>query len=230
MSEEELDDRFAKEIQRLWVGYHAEVSNLTSTAQEVGLSNILHLVLSDEEPPPDEEGAPDAEQAYARLAAFLGRQARFADVLDSPDEFKKKYEKNPQVRSIVKQIDKVERRIEQVSAPRNRLKQLLESMYSGNKRIVLGEREIRVEISERGGIGLPSLSSGEKQLFFIALVALQSGSSSLIIDEPELSMHVDWQKKLILCLRELNPRMQLIMATHSPEITADLPDSSIFYL
>jgi predicted ATP-dependent endonuclease of OLD family len=43
-------------------------------------------------------------------------------------------------------------------------------------------------------------------------------------------MHVDWQRKLVVSLQELNPAMQLIMATHSPEITADLPDKQVFRL
>lgn len=74
------------------------------------------------------------------------------------------------------------------------------------------------------------LSSGEKQLLFIALYALTAGNHALIVDEPELSMHVEWQRKLVSTLRVLNPRVQLIMATHSPEIMADLPDNQIFRL
>jgi predicted ATP-dependent endonuclease of OLD family len=103
-------------------------------------------------------------------------------------------------------------------------------MYSGNKRIVFSEKEITIELGEKAKIGLPALSSGEKQLFFICLEAIQSGNHSLIIDEPELSMHIDWQKKLVGSLLELNPQMQLIMATHSPEIMADLADEKVFSL
>jgi energy-coupling factor transporter ATP-binding protein EcfA2 len=36
------------------------------------------------------------------------------------------------------------------------------------------------------------------------------------MDEPEVSLHIEWQKKLIGFLRELNPNVQLIIATHSP--------------
>lgn len=42
-----------------------------------------------------------------------------------------------------------------------------------------------------------------------------------IADEPELSLHVKWQEKLINAIRELNPNAQLIIATHSPDIVAD---------
>lgn len=103
-------------------------------------------------------------------------------------------------------------------------------MFSGNKKIVLTDRDIGVETTSNVKIDLPSLASGEKQLFFILLAALRASNHSLIIDEPELSLHVDWQKKLVKSLCLLNPRMQLILATHSPEIIADLPDTELFSL
>jgi ABC-type cobalamin/Fe3+-siderophores transport system ATPase subunit len=230
MSEEELDARFAQEVQRLWIDYSAIESNEISQAQEKGLANILHLVLTGEEPESEDDSVLETNEAYQRVSAFLGRQSGLAGVLDSQEEFERKYKETGQIKSIVKQIDLIERRIEKVTAPRQRLKELLESMYSRNKQIVFSEKEISVEISNKGKIGLPSLSSGEKQLFFISLAALQSGNSSLIIDEPELSMHVDWQKKLVVSLRDLNPTVQLILATHSPEITADLADEKVFKL
>jgi predicted ATPase len=72
------------------------------------------------------------------------------------------------------------------------------------------------------------LSSGEKQLIRILLDTLLAKDSSIIIDEPELSMHIDWQRVLLASMRELNPTAQIIVATHSPEIMADVPDQHIF--
>jgi len=43
-------------------------------------------------------------------------------------------------------------------------------------------------------------------------------------------MHIDWQHRLLSSLQQLNPAMQLVAATHSPEIMADLPDDKIFRL
>ena len=40
----------------------------------------------------------------------------------------------------------------------------------------------------------------------------------LFMDEPEVSLHIEWQKRLIdLCL-ELNPNVQIILTTHSPAV------------
>lgn len=68
-----------------------------------------------------------------------------------------------------------------------------------------------------------SLSSGEKQLLIQFMeVVLQEGKSLIFIaDEPELSLHVTWQEKLLKALRDLNENAQLIVATHSPDIVAD---------
>lgn len=74
-----------------------------------------------------------------------------------------------------------------------------------------------------------SLSSGEKQLLIQFMeVVLQEGRSLIFIaDEPELSLHVTWQEKLLKALRELNANAQLIVATHSPDIVADFSENVI---
>jgi len=40
----------------------------------------------------------------------------------------------------------------------------------------------------------------------------------LLMDEPEISMHIDMQYTLIDNLMKINPELQLIMSTHSPAI------------
>jgi ABC-type cobalamin/Fe3+-siderophores transport system ATPase subunit len=230
MSEDELDSRFAAAVQRRWTEYQGSISNKVSEAQGEGLAQILHMVLSGEDESTEPDTALEISDAYQRVASFLDRQTGFEEVLDSREEFEMKYRTKPRIKNVVKQIDLVEKKIEEVIAPRHRFQTLIESMYSGNKRIIFAEKEITIEVPDKTKIRLPALSSGEKQLFFISLEAIDSGNSSLIIDEPELSMHVDWQKKLVGSLRVLNPRMQLIMATHSPEIMADLTDEKIFSL
>ncbi|MEN8215570.1 MAG: hypothetical protein ABFS56_04190 [Pseudomonadota bacterium] len=43
-------------------------------------------------------------------------------------------------------------------------------------------------------------------------------------------MHIDWQQQLINVMTQLNPSAQIILATHSPEIMADVDDDRIFRL
>jgi predicted ATP-dependent endonuclease of OLD family len=38
------------------------------------------------------------------------------------------------------------------------------------------------------------------------------------MDEPEVSLHIEWQKQLIDLIVELNPNVQIILTTHSPAL------------
>lgn len=67
------------------------------------------------------------------------------------------------------------------------------------------------------------LSSGEKQMLVILLTALCEDMQPyvLLMDEPEVSLHFDWQKRLIDMVTRLNPRAQIILTTHSPAVIMD---------
>lgn len=67
------------------------------------------------------------------------------------------------------------------------------------------------------------LSSGEKQLLIIMLTALLERNQEyiLMMDEPEISLHISWQYKLIDWILRLNPNVQIILTTHSPMIFSD---------
>ena len=67
------------------------------------------------------------------------------------------------------------------------------------------------------------LSSGEKQLLIILLTVLVEDNLPYVIflDEPEASMHVEWQQKLISLIRSLNPKAQIVLTTHSPAVIMD---------
>jgi predicted ATPase len=73
------------------------------------------------------------------------------------------------------------------------------------------------------GIYPKELSSGEKQLLIILLtVLLERGEEYiLMLDEPEISMHISWQYKLIDMILQLNPNVQIVLTTHSPMIFSD---------
>jgi predicted ATP-binding protein involved in virulence len=69
---------------------------------------------------------------------------------------------------------------------------------------------------------ISSLSSGEAQIFVIlthlAFNPLAQGANVFIIDEPELSLHVQWQELFVDSIMSVNPNIQYIPATHSPSI------------
>lgn len=65
-----------------------------------------------------------------------------------------------------------------------------------------------------------TLSSGEKQILVILLTTLLQDEQPyvLFMDEPEVSLHVEWQEKLINIVRSMNPKVQIILTTHSPAV------------
>lgn len=83
--------------------------------------------------------------------------------------------------------------------------------------------KLRFFIDNKTTIGADKLSSGEKQLLIILLTALLEDGQEciLLMDEPEISLHISWQYKLIDWILQLNPNVQIILTTHSPMIFSD---------
>ncbi len=75
-------------------------------------------------------------------------------------------------------------------------------------------------VATEGPIPLARLSSGEKQLLILFIEALLQRQKPFIFlaDEPELSLHISWQRNIISAIRSINPNAQIVVATHSPEI------------
>ena len=98
-----------------------------------------------------------------------------------------------------------------------------------------------LEFSDTGGLvvrlpngqrtGASNLSSGEMQLLilftFLYFRFEQQEEFTIIIDEPELSLHLEWQNRYLEAITEANRSAQFIVATHSPEIAAPFEDRMI---
>jgi predicted ATP-dependent endonuclease of OLD family len=63
-------------------------------------------------------------------------------------------------------------------------------------------------------------------LSFIAYNAFYS-NAVVVIDEPELSLHVDWQRQLFPILLGQQATNQFVIATHSPFIYSKYPDKEL---
>jgi predicted ATP-dependent endonuclease of OLD family len=105
---------------------------------------------------------------------------------------------------------------------RDMFKNKLNAFFSDTgKTIKLDENNsIIFNINEEESLTPYQLSSGEKQILIILLniVLLENKPTIVLMDEPEISLHVEWQMVLIQTLLEINPNLQLIMTTHSPDI------------
>ncbi len=109
---------------------------------------------------------------------------------------------------------------QQISAPKKRFQDLIDELFADTgKTIVRTANEIF--FSQIGETLVPyQLSSGEKQMLAILLTVLiqDNKHSVLFMDEPEVSLHVEWQKRLIDIVLEMNPNVQIILTTHSPAV------------
>ena len=107
-----------------------------------------------------------------------------------------------------------------LSAPKKRFQDMMDELFSDTgKKIVRTANEIF--FTQIGEMLVPyQLSSGEKQMLVILLTVLVEDNKNyvLFMDEPEVSLHVEWQKRLIDLVIELNPNVQIILTTHSPAV------------
>ncbi|MBC3812174.1 AAA family ATPase [Undibacterium aquatile] len=231
LSEDDLDTFFNDSIQRVWSSTFADVLSTIKNAQEEGLQLVLREVLEDKDRDTLKSSVPP-DVAFKRLRSFLDKQQGKDNrkLLGSEVKFTERYEKNAMLRNVANHINKVETDIDVAIQPITKLRETLASMLSGGKEIKFLGREIVAHTESGTPISLGHLSSGEKHLIRILLDSLEADGNTIIIDEPELSMHIDWQRKLIAAISEINPNCQLIIATHSPEIMADVDDEKIFVL
>jgi ABC-type glutathione transport system ATPase component len=111
-------------------------------------------------------------------------------------------------------------RAQNISKPKTLFQDLIDDLFKETgKKIVRTENEIR--FSQIGETLVPyQLSSGEKQMLVILLTVLVQDEQPcvLFMDEPEVSLHIEWQQRLIDTILRLNPNVQIILTTHSPAV------------
>lgn len=99
---------------------------------------------------------------------------------------------------------------------------ILNAFYRGKTVRITTADGIRVFDDNGDPLDVSLLSSGEKQLMLLLsnILVATTQPSLFIIDEPELSLNVKWQRQLVDCLLSLveGSHVQFIMATHSIEI------------
>ena len=133
------------------------------------------------------------------------------------------------MKRIIDVYDKVEQEKKEIFQPRDIFLDVLKRLLK-NKEIQyqeLKETEEPFRIMQGKTTLLPSqLSSGEKHLLILlGKTLLQKNTPRIFIaDEPEISLHIQWQRKLVGAIRLLNQNAQIVFATHSPEIVAGNSD------
>lgn len=225
--EEELNRLFESGLKGTWRRFYQTISSNISKAQQSGLSNIFHEVFSETG---TDDSAIISEQGvlHGRVKSFLKRQTGGKTNIGSATAFGKHLHRNPLLRRVSEQIKIVEDQIEHYLSPIEKLNSILKSLLTKGKEIEFKDGDVVVNKLNGGQIPVSKLSSGEKNLLKILIELFAIEQSALIVDEPELSFHIDWQADLVRIMRSLNPEAQLILATHSPEIVAAARENELF--
>ena len=107
-----------------------------------------------------------------------------------------------------------------LSLPQRKFQDMIDELFSYTHKTI-DRKSNDIVFYQNGERLLPyKLSSGEKQMLVILLTVLVRDDDHcvLFMDEPEASLHIEWQQKLIGMIRSLNPNVQLILTTHSPAV------------
>lgn len=122
---------------------------------------------------------------------------------------------------LLNSTDEAERsKAAQLSLPKRKFQDLVDNLFGYTHKTIDRKRN-DIAFYQHGDLLFPDkLSSGEKQMLVILLTVLVRDNQHcvLFMDEPEASLHIEWQQKLIAMIRELNPNEQIILTTHSPAV------------
>ncbi len=172
---------------------------------------------------------------YAKKRSKKPAQDTPVNVVAMSDDFIEWIVNKPQADRIVEHLRLLEEYVEERNAlhdPITRFLTLVNGFFRQTHKIVSVTNTGQLIVHVSGypdGRSISALSSGERQLLImLAHLSLNPNlaeSGVFIVDEPELSLHIDWQEKFVDAIFEANPKVQLILATHSPAIILDRTDS-----
>ena len=119
-------------------------------------------------------------------------------------------------------------RAAEVSAPKKQFQDMMDELFADTRKVI-DRKSNEIQFIQTNDQGLTEtitpyqLSSGEKQMLAILMTVLVENREpyALLMDEPEISLHIDWQQRLIDLIRQLNPNVQIILSTHSPALIMD---------
>ena len=143
----------------------------------------------------------------------------------SPEaEAKKLLNANRAIDNIKQMTTEYRIRQEDLLSPFSRLSEFIDEIF----------KEKSISITSSLGLGLSEnrilssmLSAGEKQMLSFLVYNIFHFDTPIFIDEPELSLHVDWQRSMFPRLLQQKTTNQFIIATHSPFIYSKYSDREI---
>lgn len=203
----DIEEALSSLARRLTNQKHIFVSSI-STADIVGLLLARYADLSSEYSGLQQK---TSESVVAKIKEYQLSGPSSANANDLLDE-------------VAKQIEFSEQRREYIMAPFNAVRLLVEQLFrdygiSFGQRLNFGDAA--------NAVNSDALSAGEKQMLSFICYNAFYRNAVIFIDEPELSLHVDWQRQIFAILQSQQSSNQFIIATHSPFIYGKYPDKEL---
>lgn len=166
------------------------------------------------------------EQKYTRLTALglLGRNEIGIENHSSNIEIK--------VLSIyVKNMDEKLSVFDDLVSRLDIFRRIVEARFDFKKLIIDREKGFRFLLPDNTHININHLSSGEQCEFirFYQLLFFGKDNELILIDDPEISLHVRWQRKFLADIESITKvrPVNFLIATHSPSIIGERWDWSV---
>ncbi|KJZ41765.1 hypothetical protein VC34_18515 [Pseudomonas fluorescens] len=100
-----------------------------------------------------------------------------------------------------------------------------------NRKLVWRDDTFQMIVPDEGVIPFTDFSKGEKTLLALLLtVSLYGDSAIFLLDEPDLSLHVEWQRLLLPAMLRLAPESQFVIGTHSPFLVMNTQSETVVNL
>jgi predicted ATP-binding protein involved in virulence len=222
----------ARDLARRISATLAEYANNAQTLDQSFPRRVIAALGSDDAPQSDDvsQRLRDVDRKRTSLIA-----AGLLDKTGAPEILSQAELVGKEVRQVIgvylNDMEQKFSRFDQLFKRVSLFKEIIGERFQFKDIVVSREKGFSVKSEGGGEISLSDLSSGE-QHELVMLYELLFGvrdDALILIDEPELSLHVGWQVRFLPDLQRIqNLRpMQIIMATHSPQIINDRWDLTI---
>jgi predicted ATP-binding protein involved in virulence len=136
---------------------------------------------------------------------------------------------------LVEIIDDYNSKTNKAFKPINKFIEIINSFIKDTGKKIYIDQVGHLFIKRPNGrdVSIDALSSGERQIVILFANVMfnrftsESHENILIIDEPELSLHIKWQEIFIETLLTASEKTQFILATHSPDIVGDYKSKGV---
>ena len=230
------DIRFGlADVERLLRDLASDIQRLSNVGYREFSANIIDDLL-DANTDAVEEASGDELPDLESLKLFLSRvdtEGTTDDRLQAlNDLYDKSRQEKPHTRTLKYFLSKLAVVVEHTKVLESGIANFVEkvnsylSLSSENKKMTYEASDMRVRVINswtEQPVEMDDLSSGEKQVISLfAYLYLYKEPKFVLIDEPELSLSIKWQRRLLPDILETPNCVQLLAITHSPFVFDNL--------